>query len=270
MIINNYIDYLKKTEIKTTDYLRIISDLVSANSDVYNRIEQGSKLAKIVQTRLGIRTPHEVAILAVMFCHSSMYGKVPFRRLKLKMGLLDLSKPLVVEDFIYMLNNKYITLEKSVKNIEYICLTEKLYKQIWQDMTKRMENERLFMMVAGKTLTSGQLKFFKSQLYNEGLDIGELFLTCVSCSNQIEAAKAIIDFGWDMNKEKEIMSYELFICANYNSSKFCIDFYLAHGLKITHALIDEMLKIAEEHQDDFDIENTLKLVEELKQEMQKQ
>ena len=63
------------------------------------------------------------------------------------------------------------------------------------------------------------------------------------------------------------MAYELFICANYNSSKFCVDFYLSQNLKITQALIDEMLKIAEENREDFDYENTLKLVEELKLKM---
>ena len=111
-----------KPEIKTADYLRIIADLVSANNEALNRIEKASKLANIVQIRLGIPVQHEVAvgILAVLFCHSTMYGKVPFRRLKLKMDLLDLLNPLAVEDFIYLLNNKYITLENSVQNIEYI------------------------------------------------------------------------------------------------------------------------------------------------------
>jgi len=256
-----------KTEIKTADYLRIIADLVSVNNEALNRIEKASKLANIVQIRLGIFAQHEVAvgILAILFCHSTMYDKVPFRRLKLKMDLLDLLNPLAVEDFIYLLNEKYITLEKSVQNIEYISSTDELYKKLWSDMTE--ENRKLFMMVSGKTLTGGQLNFFKSQLYNEGLDIGELFITCVVCANQTQAAKAILDFGWDMNKKTEIMAYELFICSQYNSSKFCVDFYLSHGLKITQELIHKMLKIAEDNRADFDYESTLKLVEELKLKM---
>lgn len=263
MIITNYTDYLTRKQIRTTDYLRIIADLVLINDDVANRVKQASKYANIVQTRLNIPIQHEVAIgvLAVLFCHSSIYSKVPFVRLERKMELLDLRNPLVVEDFIYLLNNKYITLYKSVENIEYISITDKIYKQIWNDMTP--ENEKLFMLLAGKELNEWQLKFFKSKLINSGLDIGELFKTAVVCK-QFEAAKQIINFGFDMNKESEIMAYELFICANYNSSKFCVDFYLSQNLKITQALIDEMLKIAEENWEDFDYENTLKLVEELK------
>lgn len=269
MISTNYTDYLNmRAEIKTTDYLRIIADLVSINNDVANRVEKASKLANIVQIRLGIPVQHEVAvgILAVLFCHSTMYGKVPFRRLKLKMDLLDLLNPLAVEDFIYLLNNKYITLENSVQNIEYISITYKVYKQIWNMSPK---NEKLFMLLAGKELNEAQLKFFKSQLFNDGLNIAELFKTSVICS-QFSAAKAIIDFGWDMNKEHEIMAYELFICANYNSSKFCVDFYLTQGLKITQALIDKMLELAEEQEEYFEYENTEKLVEELKSKMTEQ
>lgn len=266
MISTNYTDYLNmRAEIKTTDYLRIIADLVSINNDVANRVEKASKLAKIIQARLNVPAQHEVAIgvLAVLFSHSNIYGKVPFRRLQLKMDLLDLLNPIVVEDFIYLLNNKYITLKKSVQNIEYISITDKLYKQIWIDMTE--DNEKLFLLLAGKKLNEPQLQYFKSKLFNDGLDVGELFLTAVVCG-QFKAAKEIINFGWDMNKE-QIMGQELFICANYNSSKFCVDFYLSHGLKITQELIDKMLKIAEENREDFDYENTLKLVEELKQKM---
>lgn len=263
MISTNYTDYLNSTEIKTADYLRIIADLLATNNDVANRLAKASKYANIVQKRLNFPEENEVevGVLAVLFCHSNMYGKVPFRRIKLKMDLLDLLNPLIVEDFIYLLNNKYITLYKSVENIEYISITDKIYKQIWNDMTP--ENEKLFMLLAGKELNEWQLKFFKSKLVNSGLDIGELFKTAVVCK-QFEAAKQIINFGFDMNKESEIMAYELFICANYNSSKFCVDFYLSQNLKITQALIDEMLKIAEENWEDFDYENTLKLVEELK------
>lgn len=267
MTLHNFIINLTKTDIKITDYLRIIADLVSANNDMANRIEKASKYANIVQARLNIPLQHEVAVgvLAVLFCHSSIYSKVPFVRLERKMELLDLRNPLVVEDFIYLLNNKYITLVSFVENIEYISITDRLYKEIWENMTE--ENEHLFMLLAGKQLTEGQLKYFKSKLFNDGLDTGQLFLTAVSCG-QIEAAKAIINFGWDMNKEREIMACEMFVCGNfYSGSKFCVDFYLFHGLKITQVLLDDILKIAQEHQEDFEIENTLKLVEELKQKM---
>jgi hypothetical protein len=264
MISTNYTNYLnRKTEIKTTDCLRIISDLLSKNSDVANRITKASNHANTVQSRLNIPKQHEVSVgvMAVLFCHSRIYGKVPFRRLMLKMDLIDLLNPLIVEDFIYLLNNKYINLEKSVENIEYISITDKLFRQLYKHMTD--ENRKLFMLLAGRQLNQQQLKHFKSMLFNQDLDIGELFLTAVSC-RQLEAAKEIINFGWDMNREQEIMGQELFVCANYNTSKFCVDFYLSHGLKITQALIDEMLKIAEENWEDFDYENTLKLVEELK------
>jgi hypothetical protein len=258
---------MNTTEIKTADYLRIISDMVSANNEVISRLAKASKYANIVQSRLSIPEENEVAVgvLAVLFCHSSMYGKVPFRRLKLKMDLINLLNPLILEDFIYLLNNKYITLYKSVENIEYISITDKLYKQIWNDMTP--ENEKLFMLLAGKELTEGQLKYFKSKLFNKDLDIAELFKTAVVCK-QFEAAKTIIDFGWDMNKEHEIMAYELFICANFNSSKFCIDFYITHGLMITEGLIEKIIEIAEENEYDFDFENTEKLIIELQKKIE--
>lgn len=263
MISQNYIDYLMKSEIKTIDYLRILADLVSANNDTLNRIEKASTLANIIQARLAIPVQHEVAvgILAVLFCHSRLGGKVPFRRLRLKMGLLDLLHPLVVEDFIFLLNNKYIKLEKSVDNIEYIQITSRLYKQIWKNMTE--ENERLFMMVAGKTLTDGQLKFFKSKLFNVDLDVAELFKTAVVCK-QFEAAKIILDFGYDQNRD-DTMPFEIYLCLHL--SKFCLDFYLENGLIITNELLDEVLTIALEHQGDFDFEynETERLVEGLRQ-----
>ncbi len=132
-----------------------------------------------------------------------------------------------------------------------------------------LENEKLFMMLAGKELNEAQLKFFKSKLFNEGLDIGELFLTAVSCG-QFEAAKTIINFGYDMNRESETIVYELFICGNINSSRFCIDFYISQGLKITQDLIDKILILAEEQEKYFDFNNTLELVDELKQKMIKE
>lgn len=255
-----------KTEIETTDYLRIIADLVSVNNDIENRVKKASKYANIVQKILNIPIRHElgVGLLCVLFFHSRIYCKVPFERLKLKMGLLDLTNPLGVEDYIYLLNREYIELEKSVVNIEYISITDKLYKQIWNYMREELRN--LFLLLAGRQLNFAQLNHFKSQLFNDGLDIGELFRTAVVCG-QFEAAKVIIEFGFDMNREKELMAYELFICGNYNSSKFCVDFYLAHGLKITTELIDKILKIADDNREDFDYENTLKLVEELKLKM---
>lgn len=255
-----------KTEIETTDYLRIIADLVSVNNDIENRVKKASKYANIVQKILNIPIRHElgVSLLGVLLYHSSMYSKVPFRRLQLKMDLLDLLNPLAVEDFIYLLNNKYITIEKSIQNIEYISITDKVYKQIWNYMTEG--NRKLFMLLAGKKLTEGQLEYFKSKLFNKDLDVGELFKTAVVCK-QFEAAKVILEICFDINKESEIMGQELFICANYNSSKFCVDFYLSQGLKITQELIDKMLKIADENRADFDYENTLKLVVELKLKM---
>jgi hypothetical protein len=128
------------------------------------------------------------------------------------------------------------------------------------------ENRKLFMLLAGKELNEEQLKYFKSKLFNKDLDVGELFKTAVVCK-QFEAAKEIVNFGWDMNKEHETMAYELFICANYNSSRFCIDFYLMNGLRITQELIDKILKFAEDEVNHFEFENTLKLVEELKPKM---
>lgn len=265
MISTNYTDLLGKTEIKTTDYLRIIADLVSANNDVSNRVKKASKLANIFQKRLGIPAQHEVAvgILSILFCHSTIYGKVPFRRLKLKMYLLDLTNPLVVEDFIYLLNEKFITLEKSVQNIEYISSTDELYKKLWGDM--RDENRNLFMLLAGKQLNKAQLKYFKSKLFNEGLDISELFRTAVVLS-QFNAAKLLIDFGYDQNKD-ELTPWEVFLCSYYNGSKFALDFYISVGLKITQKLIDEVLVIAEEQIEYFDYEDAEELVKELKLKM---
>jgi hypothetical protein len=121
------------------------------------------------------------------------------------------------------------------------------------------------MLLAGKKLNKPQLKYFKNHLLNEGLDISELLRTAVVC-RQFEAAKAIISFGYNMNKETEQMGYELFICANYDS-KFCVDFYIQQGLKITDTLIKETMKNAEENSDDFEIEKTIALIEELKQNM---
>ena len=182
------------------------------------------------------------------------------------MDLLDLLNPKVIEDFIYLLNNKYIILEKSVDNIEYISITDTLYKKIWQDMTP--ENEKLFMLLVGRALSDGQLKFFKSKLFNKDLDIAELFKTAVVCK-QFEAAKIILDFGYDQNRD-DTMPFEIYLCLHL--SKFCLDFYLENGLKITNELLDRILAIAVEHQEDFDFdfEETEKLVEELKQRMVKE
>ena len=167
----------------------------------------------------------------------------------------------IQEDFIFLLNNQYIEIGKYANNIEWIKITAKLYNQIWHDMTD--ENHKLFMLLAGRELNDPQLRYFKNHLFNEGLDIAELFLMAVVC-RQFEAAKAIIDFGYDMNKEFEIMAYELFICSQMNGSRFCVDFYIEQGLKITDTLLKEIMKYAEENRNDFYYDKAVALVAELK------
>ena len=248
-------------ELQTTDYFRIIADLCLINDNAIHRVDRATKLANIVQKILNIPEDYEVAvaILSVLFCHYRLCSKVSFSLFKLKMGLLEITN--VQEDIIYLENNKYIELGKSANNIEWIQIKSKLYSQLYNDMTE--ENHNLFLLIAGKQLNAPQLNFFKSKLFNEGLNISELLRTAVVC-RQFEAAKAIISFGYDMNKQTEQMGYELFICANYYS-KFCIDFYIQQGLKITDTLLKEIMKNAEENSDDFEIEKTIELIEELKQ-----
>lgn len=253
-------------KLKTTDYLRIIADRCSTNDNAIQRVDSATKYASIVQHRLTIPDDFEVSvgILAVLFCNSRLNSKVPFHRLKLKMGLLEITN--VQEDFIYLLNNGFVELGKSSDNIEWIRIKSKLHLQLYNNMTDG--NRNLFLMLFGKELNEPQLKFLKSKLFNKDLDISELFRTAVVCG-QLDAAKEIINCGFNINKEFEAMAYELLICANY-SSKFCLDFYLTQGLKITDNLIAEMLKLAEEHQDHFEIENTYKLIEKLKLKMVKE
>jgi len=245
------------------DKLRIISDLCLIRNNSIKRIDTVEKIIHELQKQLNIPENYEVAvaILSVLFCQYTLCQKVSFSLFKLKMELLEITN--VQEDFIYLLNNKYIELGKSANNIEWIQIKSKLYLQLHNDMTK--QNHNLFLLIAGKQLNVPQLNFFKSKLLNEGLDISELFRTAVVC-RQFEAAKAIISFGYNMNKETEQMGYELFICANYDS-KFCIDFYIQQGLKITDALIKEIMKNAQENSDDFEVDKTIALIEELKQNM---
>ena len=258
-------------ELQTTDYLRIIADLCSTNDNAIQRVDSATKYASIVQHRLTIPDDFEVsvAILAVLFCNSRLNSKVPFNRFILKLGLLEITE--VQEDFIFLLNNNYIEIGKSAENKVWIKIKSKLYLQLFYNMT--VENRSLFLMLFGKELNEPQIRFFKSKLFNKDLDIGQLFFTSVSC-HQLAASRAILEMGWNINKQTDEMGYEmgyeLFICANYNSSKFCVDFYLANGLKITQTLLHKMLEFAEENQDEFDIENTIKLVEELRQRMVKE
>ena len=247
-------------KLRTTDYLRIIADLCSNNDNVIHRVDNATKLTNVVQKNLSIPEDYEiaVAILSVLFCNYTLCHKVSFSQFKLKMGLFEITN--VQEDIIYLLNNIYIELGKSANNIDWIQIKSKLYSQLYNDMTK--QNHNLFLLVAGKQLNAPQLNFLKSKLFNEGLDISELFRTAVVC-RQFEAAKAIISFGYDMNKETEQMGFELFICANYDSF-FCVDFYIQQGLKITDKLLNQILKYAEENSEDFEVENSFNLIEELR------
>jgi hypothetical protein len=171
------------------DKLRIISDL-SLRKNSMKKIDTLEKIAHEVQKKLDIPQDYEVAvgILSVLFYICTINGKVPIQRLKMKMGLNEITD--IQEDFIYLLNNHYIEIGKYANNVEWIKITAKLYKQIWHEMTE--ENHQLFMLIGGKQLNEAQLIFFKSKLFNEGLDIGELFLTAVVC-RQNEAAKNILE-----------------------------------------------------------------------------
>jgi len=248
-------------ELKITDYLRIIADLCLNRENAESRIENAERIVHKIQRQLNIPEEYEaaVAILSVLFSVCSINGRIPFKRFKMKMGLNEIT--VVQEDFVYLLNNQYIELGKYANSIEWIKITSKLYNQIWHDM--KQENHKLFMLLAGRELNEPQLKFLKSQLFNDGLDIAELFKMAVVC-RQFEAAQSIIDFGFDMNKEYEIMAYELFICSQMKSSKFCIDFYLKQGLKITDTLLNEIMKHAEDNRNDFEIEKAIELIDELR------
>ena len=112
------------------------------------------------------------------------------------------------------------------------------------------------------------MRFFKSKLFNVDLNIAELFKTAVVC-RQFDAAKLILSFGYDQNRD-DTMPFEIYLCLHL--SKFCLDFYIENGLKITNEILDKILAIAIEHQKyfDFDFEETEKLVEELRQRMVKE
>lgn len=248
-------------ELQTTDSLRIIADVCQNRSNSERRVEIAERIVHKIQRQLNIPEDFEFAIgiLSVLFSVCSINGRIPFNRFKLKMGLDKITE--VQEDFIFLLNNQYIEIGKYINNVEWIKITAKLHNQLWHDMTE--ENHKLFMLLAGRELNYPQLRYFKNHLFNEGLDISELFIMSVVC-HQFEAAKAIIDFGYDMNKEFETMAYELFICSQTSGSEFCIDFYIQNGLRITDTLLKEIMKQAEDNMNDFYYDKAVAFVEELK------
>lgn len=248
-------------KLKMIDKLRIISDICLNRKTLIKRIDYIERIIHGIQRELDIPEDLEVAvaILSVLFNVSKINGKVPFNKFMLKIGI---DKPTIIqEDIIYLVNNQYIEIGKYANDVESIRITAKLYNQIWQDMTEK--NHKLFMLLAGRELNEPQLKFLRSQLFNNGLDISQLFLSAVSF-RQYEAARVIISFGFDMNKEYEVMAYELFVCSQVSCSKYCIDFYIQHDLKITDRLLDEIVKFAQENSEDFEVENTFKLIAELR------
>lgn len=117
------------------------------------------------------------------------------------------------------------------------------------------------MLIAGGELSEEGKCYFKSQL-NEELDLTQIFFTAVSCK-KYEQAQDVIDIGFNIN-DISIISGELFICANFNSSMEYIDFYISVGLTVTEELLNEVMRIAQENQEYFEIEKTERLIEELK------
>lgn len=123
------------------------------------------------------------------------------------------------------------------------------------------KSRELIMLLSGGELSEEKKCYFKSQL-NDDLDLCQIFFTAVAC-RKYEQAKDIIDIGWNIN-EINIMSDELVICANFESSMEYIDFYISVGLVITEELFNEVMKIAQENQEYFETEKTERLIEELK------
>lgn len=123
------------------------------------------------------------------------------------------------------------------------------------------KSRELIMLLAGGELSEEKKCYFKSQL-NDDLDLCQIFFTAVAC-RKYEQAKDIIDIGWNIN-EINIMSEELFVCANFDFCMEYIDFYISVGLVITEELLNEVMKIAQENQEYFETEKTERLIEELK------
>ena len=128
-------------------------------------------------------------------------------------------------------------------------------------MTK--ENQELFHLVFGVKLGKTELEYLKSKLKNHNLDIPELFITSVVCK-QLDAARLIIDSGFDMNKEIEFLIYQLLMCSNYDSSMIYIDFYIQHGLIITEELLMGLRELAAYYSDSFYEDKVVSLIEILK------
>lgn len=124
-------------------------------------------------------------------------------------------------------------------------------------------NRKIFEILTGPELIPSQLKQFKESVSESvNLDLGQLLFTAVECE-QFEAAKIIIELGYDMNRENETMAYELFLCSQLNGSDFCTEFYLQQGLKVTDELITKIVGYAESNPDDFEIERTIDYVDKL-------
>lgn len=128
----------------------------------------------------------------------------------------------------------------------------------------------LIKLLAGLELNKRQLFQFRNSIEQAtDLDLGELLIMAVQCE-QFEAAKIIIKSGYDLNKEHETMALEFFLCSQYKSSKFCTDFYIEQGLRITNDFLMEILAIAESESDGFSIEDAVELIDELRDRQLKQ
>lgn len=127
-----------------------------------------------------------------------------------------------------------------------------------------MHKHRIIKLLSGTELNNRQLIQIRDCICNsENLDLGELLVFAVNC-NQFEAAKIIIELGYDLNRESETIAYELLLCSQYNGSDFCVDFYIQQGLIITDDLLTKVIQLAETNPDDFIIEKVVDLVENLR------
>ena len=123
------------------------------------------------------------------------------------------------------------------------------------------KSRELIMLLAGGELSEEEQRYFKSEL-NENVDLCQIFLTAVAC-RKYEQAKDIIDIGWNIN-DINIMSDELVICANFESSMEYIDIYISMGLIITEELLNRVIEIAIENREYFETEKTERVIEQLK------